>query len=317
MLSRRILRIKVMQVLYSKLLGKDLSAGQLESVLTSRIKKTETLYFIFLQYLIEICNYVVVDAAKRGQKLLPNEGDLNVNIDISNNKVLVAFSKDELFLKTLEQHSVMGYIEVKLVKKMHDKLTATPKYAEYVAKENKTLEDDKDITRYIVKKVIGVSEDLEEMLAEHFINIEDDHFLTLHSIQKIIKEYQESDETRFVKAILLKEDRSEDIIFAKTLLKEYEQNELDFNKVIEPRLKNWDIDRVAVMDTILMKMAICEFVKFPYIPLKVSMNEYIDISKEYSTPKSKDFINGILDKTMRDLQDKGEIKKLGRGLINS
>ena len=101
------------------------------------------------------------------------------------------------------------------------------------------------------------------------------------------------------------------------MINNYLSNREALEKIIEPRLKNWDMDRVALMDIILIKLAIVEFLYFPYIPLKVSMNEYIDISKEYSTEKSKDFINGILDKTMKGLNDNGKIKKLGRGLINN
>ncbi|MEZ4978706.1 MAG: transcription antitermination factor NusB, partial [Chitinophagales bacterium] len=152
---------------------------------------------------------------------------------------------------------------------------------------------------------------------EHFMNLEDDHFICLHSIQKILKDNADQSAEDFVKAILLLEDDSEDVEFSKDLLSNCLDKDEELDEIIKPKLKNWDLDRIALMDIVLIKQAIAEFLYFPYVPLKVSMNEYIDISKEYSTEKSKDFINGILDKVMKDLSDKGKIKKLGRGLINN
>jgi transcription antitermination protein NusB len=317
MLSRRNLRIKVMQVLYAHLVGSETDSSKLEKILVSRINKAEDLYFVFLLYLVEICNYSVVDASKKASKFIQTENDKNASTDLSNNAVLLLFKDEYHFLEPLDRRGLHGYVDPKLVRNLFKILYNSQKYQNYISIKEKTFDDDVAILRYIVKKVIGASEEMEEMLEQHFINIVDDHFTTLQSIQKKLKDFKEETKENFLNDFLLKDLNSEDVDFSKELLKKYIQNQDEFEGIVQPRLKNWELDRVAVIDIILIKMAICEMKYFPSIPLKVTLNEYIDISKEYSTPKSKDFINGILDKVMKDLKDKGEIKKTGRGLINN
>jgi transcription antitermination protein NusB len=317
MLSRRNLRIKVMQVLYAHLVGSETDSSKLEKILVSRINKAEDLYFVFLLYLVEICNYSVVDASKKASKFIQTENDKNASTDLSNNAVLLLFKDEYHFLEPLDRRGLHGYVDPKLVRNLFKILYNSQKYQNYISIKEKTFDDDVAILRYIVKKVIGASEEMEEMLEQHFINIVDDHFTTLQSIQKKLKDFKEETKENFLNDFLLKDLNSEDVDFSKELLKKYIQNQDEFEAIVQPRLKNWELDRVAVIDIILIKMAICEMKYFPSIPLKVTLNEYIDISKEYSTPKSKDFINGILDKVMKDLKDRGEIKKTGRGLINN
>lgn len=306
-----------MQVLYSNNIGGDLSFLKQEGMLLARIQKTKQLYFVYLQYLLEICQYSLVDASKRANKFILKEEDVNVNTSIANNSIIKALNANEEFHALQKTHSVLGFMDKKIIKNMFNALLKAPKYVKYCEIEEKTKANDAEILRYISKKVIGASDELDEFLAEHFMSLEDDHFITLHSLQKKFKEYESDNLEVFIRSLLLGEDDQEEIYFSKDLLaKCLEMNE-ELDEIIKPRLKNWDIERIAMMDIVLIKQAICEFLYFPYIPLKVSMNEYIDISKEYSTEKSKDFINGILDKVMKDLNDKGKIKKLGRGLINN
>lgn len=317
MLSRRNLRIKVMQVLYAHLMGKELEIGKLEKILVSRIEKAENLYYIYLLYLVEICNYSIVDASKKASKYIQTESDKNVSTALAHNEVLALFKNDYNFLHPIDDRGLNGFVDSALVKKLFKKLIESEKYKDYVAKESKTMEDEVEILRYIVKKVIGSSEELDDMLEQHFINIADDHFVALQSIQKKLKDFKENSKEEFLRDFLLLNKSDEDIEFSLELLKKCILHEDEFEALVQPRLKNWELDRVAVIDVILIKMAICEMKYFNSIPLKVSLNEYIDISKEYSTPKSKEFINGLLDKIMKDLKDNGEIKKTGRGLINN
>jgi transcription antitermination protein NusB len=317
MLSRRNLRIKVMQVLYAHLLGDETDWGKMDKILVSRINKAEDLYYVYLLYLVEVCDYSVVDASRKASKFIKTEKDKNACTDLSNNSVLMMFKNDPHFLAQLENRSLHGFVDSKLVKALFAQLSESSKYQEYIENKNKTLEDDVAILRHIIKKVIGSSEQLEELLEQHFINIVDDHFITLQSIQKKFKDFVPEKKEAFLSDLLIKDTDTEDVEFSKELLKKYIQHKTEFDDIVQPRLKNWDMDRVAVIDIILIKMAVCEMKYFPSIPLKVTLNEYIDISKEYSTPKSKEFINGILDKVMKDLKDKGEIKKTGRGLINN
>ena len=306
-----------MQVLFAHRIGGVESTAALEKMLMSRIDKTKQLYFVYLQFIIEICQYALVDEAKRANKFIVKEEDINVNTDIAKNAVLLSILGSETFKRKQKEHSAAGFVDKKIVKDLFKQLQQTEKYVNYCEIKEKSAADEMEILRYIAKKIIGASEDLDELLAEHFINLEDDHFITLHSLQKMLKEYNETDPASFLQSILLENDDSEDINFAKDLLDKSLEYDETVDHIIQPRLKNWDMDRVAIMDVILLKLAIIEFMYFPYIPLKVSLNEYIDISKEYSTSKSKDFINGLLDKTMKILTDEGKIKKLGRGLINN
>jgi N utilization substance protein B len=317
MISRRILRVKVMQVLFAHRIGGLESPAALEKMLLGRIDKTKQLYFVYLQFLIEISQYALVDSAKRANKFIQNDADLNINTDISKNSILLALCSDDVFKSKQKQFSSNAFIDKKLVKDLFKLLQQTDKYVNYCEIKEKSTADEIEILRYIAKKIIGASEPLDELLAEHFMNLEDDHFITLHSLQKKLKEYKDTDPSNFFKSFLLEEDDSEDVEYAKDLLYNSLEHGEEIDHIIQPRLKNWDMDRVAMLDVILLKLTICEFLYFPYIPLKVSLNEYIDISKEYSTSKSKDFINGILDKTMKILADEGKIKKLGRGLINN
>lgn len=316
MLSRRNLRIKVMQVLYAHLMGKE-GISNLEKILTSRIEKAENLYFIYLLYLVEVCNYSIVDASKKASKYLQTESDKNVSTHLAHNEILGLFKNHYNFLKPIDDRSLNGFVDASLVKKLYKKISESEKYKNYLDKESKSFEDEVEILRYIVKKVIGASEELDEMLEQHFINIADDHFVALQSIQKKLKDFKEIENENFLRDFLLVESNEEDVNFSLDLLKKCVQFDDDFEALLQPRLKNWELDRVAVIDVILIKMAICEMKYFSSIPVKVSLNEYIDISKEYSTPKSKEFINGLLDKIMKDLKDSGDIKKTGRGLINN
>lgn len=306
-----------MQVLFAHMVSGEENNVNLEKLLLNKIDKTKQLYFVYLQYLIEICQYAVTDAARRANKMIKDDTDDNVNTDLANNDFISSLLEDQIYKNMVKEYNTPSFINKKTIKDLFKQLEATEKYVKYCEIKNKKKEDHVEILRYISKKIIGASNDLDEQLAEHFMNLEDDHFITLHSLQKKLKDYATETPENFFREFLLNIDNSDEIEYSKELLYSCLKNNSELDKIIEPRLKNWDMDRVAMMDIVLLKLAICEFLYFPYIPIKVSMNEYIDISKEYSTNKSKDFINGILDKTMKILKDEGKIEKLGRGLINN
>lgn len=306
-----------MQILYAHSISDGENITILQKQLTQKIDKTKQLYFVYLQYLIQICEYVLVDASKRANKFILTEEDINVNKDLADNGILKLLVSNTTLQEIQKQYKTKSFVDANLVKKLFNNLKTKEKYVKYCKLESRNKKDETEILRYILRRIIGTNELLDEALSEHFINIEDDHFLCLQSLQKIIKSYPKFSEEEFLKNILLQFEVEEEINFSKELINNYINNQNQLNEIIGPRLKNWEMDRVSLVDIVLLKMAISEFLYFPYIPLKVSINEYIDISKEYSTEKSKDFINGILDKTMKDLKSEGKINKLGRGLINN
>ncbi|MFT4644476.1 MAG: N utilization substance protein B [Planctomycetota bacterium] len=316
MLSRRIIRIKTMQVLFSDAIGKDISPVVLEKALMESIKDTKKLYYTYLIYLVEIANYSVIYSSKQANKMFNEEENIVISTKIASNKIIQQVTESKVYQDYINFNKLHPFINKKIVKDLFLTLITKDKYINYVEKKITTEEDDKEILRYIIKKVIGSSQELDDDVAEHFTNIEDDQYYALISLQKKLKSFDNKKDSLFLHNFLLQESKDDVISFAKDLLAKYYDHEEELVEIIKPKLKNWDIERIAVIDIVMVKMAICELKYFPNIPVKVTINEYIDLAKEYSSDKSKDFMNGILDKIMKDLQEKGQLRKQGRGLIN-
>lgn len=312
MLGRRNLRIKVMQELYSWEIDHEIPLNKLEGHLAGQIHKSSALYLTNLLYLIEVCNYSMVDKAKRLAKYIQTEDDTNARTTIAANVVIQNLQADEQFTASVKKDGIHNYISQDIVRDIFNELAAKQKYKDYSALDKPTLEQDKEIILYLIKKFFDTNKDLEHHLEEIFINYDDDNALLLHVLGKYIEAFDTEKSNNFFPG---QKDWEEEKKFALLLLARTIQQNEELIALIEPKLKNWDMDRVAVLDLILMKMAVCELKYFPNIPVKVSINEYIDISKFYSTPKSKDFVNGVLDKVKNEMMDKGEIKKFGRGLM--
>ena len=312
MLGRRNLRIKVMQELYSWEMDHDIPVHKLEGHLSGQVVKSGSLYLTNLLYLVEICNHSMVDKAKRLAKYIQTEDDTNARTTIAANAVILKLQEDEQFLAGVKKEGIRNYISTDIVRDIYNDLASKQKYKDYSALDKPTLEQDKEIIAFIIKKLLDTNKDLEHHLEEIFINYDDDNGLLLHVLGKYIDAFDLAKENNFFPG---QKDGEEELKFAQLLLARTIQQNEELIAMIEPKLKNWDMDRVAMLDLILMKMAVCELKYFPNIPVKVSINEYIDISKFYSTPKSKDFVNGVLDKVKNEMLDKGEIKKFGRGLM--
>lgn len=301
-----------MQELYSWEIDHEIPLHKLEGHLSGQIVKSGSLYLTNLLYLVEICNYSMVDKAKRLAKFIKTEEDNNARTTIAANVVIQNLQVDEQFLSGVKKEGIRNYISEDIVRDIFNELSSKQKYKDYSALDKPTLEQDKEIVAYIIKKLLDNHKDLETHLEEIFINYDDDNGLLLHVLGKYIDAFDPEKPNNFFPG---QKDWEEEKKFALLLLARTIQENEELIKLIEPKLKNWDMERVAILDLILMKMAVCELKYFPNIPVKVSINEYIDISKFYSTPKSKDFVNGVLDKVKNEMLDKGEIKKFGRGLM--
>jgi N utilization substance protein B len=312
MLGRRSLRIKTMQLLYGYELNKDLSIGSLESQLIKSMNKTATLYLSLLAYLNEICQYSMVDAGIKLAKYIKSEDDNKVNTQIANTDLLKNIFEHDEFSFWLKKEKINSYLDKDLPKSLFMILRDKPKYKDFCKIAGPTIEEQNDMLSYIVKKIMAGNKSMEDTLEESFSNFDDDGFLLFHLIQKYIDGAKDASPNVFVEAVKTWEEEQR---FPKELLKQYISHNDELLTLIQPNLQNWDIERIAVIDTVLMKMAVCELLYMPTVPVKVSINEYIDISKIYSTPKSKDFVNGVLDKTKQQLQEAGLIKKQGRGLM--
>ncbi len=303
-----------MQALYSAEVNPDVPLHTLESELEKNIDRSVALYLTNLAYMVEICQYSLVDVARRMAKYIKTEEDEKASTIIATNRIVLFLQNNKAYNDLLKKFKIHNYIDQDVVKAMfnmlHDKYT----YKNYIANVPPTLEQDKEVIGLIVKKILAKSKEFEAQIEDAFVNYDDDQLLLNHVMQKYVEGFTEEDENAFLAGIYQWEEEKK---FGVDLLKKcYKHNE-ELTQDIEPNLKNWEMDRIATLDLILMKMAVCELKYFPTVPIKVSINEYIDISKIYSTPKSKDFVNGVLDKTKLQLIEKGLVNKQGRGLVDS
>ncbi|MFN8276875.1 MAG: transcription antitermination factor NusB [Chitinophagales bacterium] len=312
MLGRRSLRIKVMQVLFGLEMHPETPLATLESELEKSMARSRKLYLADLQYLIEVCEYSMVDAARRMAKHVKTDADKNVSTQIAANAVVRYLKENPIFQQYVKTEKIQHYVSQDVVKNLFVSLSEKPKYKEYAALQKPTLEQDLEVMSLLVKKVMNGSDELESHLEEFFINYADDQQLLTHVLLKYLEGFKPDQEQALLEGIAAWEAEQK---FARDLLKQYVLHSEELAADIKPNLANWDMERIAVLDLVIMKLAVCELKYFATVPVKVSINEYIDISKLYSTPKSKDFVNGVLDKTRKQLQEAGLIKKQGRGLV--
>lgn len=313
MLGRRSLRVKTMQVLYGYELNKELGLSTLEQQLTKSTEKTVSLYLAYITYLYELTQYSLVDVAIRMAKYIKTEDDKNLSTQLAVAPILQSLFENSEWKAFLATEKTFSLIDKEVVKSLFTQLRTKQRYKDFCAHENPTNTQFNDLLAYIVKKVITDNDLLESQMEEKFSNFDDDSFLLLHLIQKFFEGLKENnDPSVFIEAVRTWKNEQR---FPSDLLKQYYQHDDEITKIIEPNLQNWDMDRIAVLDMTLMKLAVCEMLYLPTVPVKVSINEYIDISKIYSTPKSKDFVNGVLDKIKLQLTNSGQIKKQGRGLV--
>ena len=303
-----------MQALYSAQVNPDVPLSTLENELDKSIDRSVALYLTNLAYFVEVCQYSLVDTARRLAKYIKTEDDNNASTLIAANRLVVYLQNHKAYNAMLKQYKIYNYVDQEVVKAMFNMMYDKYTYKNYIANTAPTLEQDKEVAGLIIKKILAKNKEFEAQLEDNFINFDDDQLLLNHVMQKYAEGFIEEDENAFIAGIHQWEEEKK---FGIDLLKKCYQHNEELTEDIEPNLKNWEMDRIAALDLILMKMAVCELKYFPTVPIKVSINEYIDISKIYSTPKSKDFVNGVLDKTKLQLMEKGLVNKQGRGLVDS
>ncbi|MCS6934876.1 MAG: transcription antitermination factor NusB [Chitinophagales bacterium] len=311
MLGRRSLRIKVMQTLYGWELDHDIPLSKLRALLQTQTDKAIWLFLTDLCYLVEICLYSKEDKAKRMAKFIKTDDDLRATSTIASNVIIRYLQNHTVFNDLVKKHGIFYNVSREVIKTIYNDLYATGFYKTYAALAEPTLEQDRQVIISLLREVINEHPALEQQLEEIFPNLDDDQPLLLHIISKYVEEF-DPEKNNFFSGLELWEEEKK---FAFELLDKTVEHHEEFIRLIQPNLQNWDMERVAVLDLILLKMAICELLYFPTVPVKVTINEYIDISKFYSTPRSKDFVNGLLDKIKNQLTEQGAIKKYGRGLL--
>ncbi len=313
MISRRIIRIKVLQVLYAYYTSPEKSINNSEKELIFSVQKTYDLYHHLLQLVIEIADQANSIIELRKKKHFPTEADLNPNTRFVNNHFIYQLRTNKALEKQLEQSKLSWSNEPELIKKLYNALVESDFYQQYMEKADSNYQDDKKVIELLFAEIILQSEDLISILEEESIYWNDDVDFVVSMIIKTIKKFKEYSNENSNLMPKFKDDEDQD--FLKNLFRKCALNHDDLKKVVEAHTVNWDVERIAFLDNLIMEMAIAEFLHFPSIPTKVTLNEYIELSKYYSTQKSRNFINGILDKALKALKQDDQIKKAGRGLI--
>ena len=309
MLNRRFLRIKVMQMLYSFYQHEGADVAFFEKELFKSLDKVYNLYIYVLALFTDLHHnaHLVIDEHKN--KRLPTKDDLNPSLKFINNSLLVALSESKELKKEIEKQKVSWGENLDVVRKLYNEICAGEDYKNYMAIAEPGIKDDRNLLINIIVNHLDEHDLLNHVFEEQNIHWADDTFLAFNSAIRTFETF----DGNFRLMPLLK-DVEDDKLFVSTLFKKTIQYNTQHEELIQAHTKNWELDRIANMDMLLMKMAIAEILHLKNVPVKVSLNEYIDISKEYSTPNSKTFVNGVLDKIILQLKNEGKIEKTGRGL---
>lgn len=317
MLNRRHLRIKVLQILYAYFQTEDRDAYRSEKELMRSIEKMYDMYLYYLLIFEEQLVFAERRIEERMNKVRPNADDLNPNRKFVNNQIFKYFSLNTDLKRQSETHKInwVGAVENDLMKKLFLHLTETEIYQDYMNNGVQSFEDDKQFALNIFKTEIANFELIHDFYENQSIYWIDDIDLVCSMVLKTIKLIPENGNIN-MPVLTLYKDEADERAFTETLFRKTIQDDVKNDALIQELTENWELDRIAKMDIILLKMALTEFTALTSVPKKVTLNEYIEISKFYSTPKSQQFINGILDKAVAMLDKDGQVKKTGRGLIN-
>lgn len=272
------------------------------------------MYFYYLLIFEELTTLATHRIEEGKVKRLPTEEDLNPNLKFINNKVFSLLKNNRILKEKLSQRKISWVGEQDVLKKLFKEVRGSEEYEEYMSTRESSFEEDKAFATKLFKKTIANFEPIHYLFEERSVYWVDDIDLICSMVIKTLKQFTEkSDE--FEPLLTLYKEGDDEEEFAKILFRKTIANNAEISREIDERTKNWEMDRIASIDVILMKMAITEAKEFTQIPLKVTLNEYIELSKYYSTPKSSIFINGVLDKIFSDMKKSGEIVKTGRGLL--
>lgn len=312
MISRRLLRIKVMHLLYAYFNSNDGGLKKYENDLQYSIEKSYDLYHLFFLLLLDVREYAVrrIDRAKN--KRVPTQQDLNPNLKFVNNRVIKQLDNSTRFHRYIENQKLTWVNHPELIKRVYNDLDQSDVFNRYMYSEEDSYKDDKEFVIKFYAEYLVNNDLLYQILEEHSIFWNDDiEFVLSMNIKSIEKAKPDNIDLNLFRLFKNEEDSE----FAKKLFRMVVLNHEEHEKLIQGNIKNWDVDRIAKLDLMVLEMAVTEILQFPSIPVKVSFNEYIELVKFYSTNRSNAFVNGVLDKMIGQLKKEGKVKKVGRGLM--
>ncbi len=316
MFNRRNLRIKVMQALYAFFRSENPDLKKSEKELLLSIEKVHDLYVYLFLLLTETANFTARYIEQSKERHLPTNEDMDQHRKFINNRFIKALNENKDFKRFIKSKKLSWSVSggSGLVKKVFLHIKSSPEYALYITSPDDSYKADVEFIHTMFKNHIACFPPLRQFLEQENIFWAVDLDLVNYMICRTIKfSGSFSKDTPLLCQYI---DDAEDREFVLNLFRKTILHEKKYEKLIGKKAKNWETDRIAMMDILLMKMAMCEILEFPTVPVKVSLDEYIEIAKQYSTPRSNIFINGILDKLAADFRKGKKIKKTGRGLVN-
>lgn len=320
MLNRRIIRIKVMQALYAFFQSQNDDIEKGEELLFKSFEAIYDLYLYILSFFIELQKFSQQKIEEAKLKFLPTYEDIHPNTKFIDNRYLKRLSEDIKFQAQLKERNISWNGEEDIIKNIFQNIKESKIYKRYMNSPDNNYQQDKDFVVDIFINRILKLQLLDDYLEDKDIFWSDAYDMVASQIIKTIHSFDEEKVTNPMAygegAIFsLYKDYENDSGFARDLFRKTILNSAEYEKIISQKAEHWEKERIVFMDMLLMKMAVCEFLEFPTIPIRATMDEYIDISKYYSTTKSSYFINGILDKIIKEFQKENKIDKIGRGLV--
>lgn len=302
MISRRYIRVKVMQALYTRsTTGDEGKPGDPQKGLQKQFDLSRDLFQYIIFFITEVARYAEKDSHQRSAKHLPSSQDLNVNTKIAGNEALWKIKEDAALVAEWKASKPEMRLDKDLVRRMYLQLSESDRYKQYIADEGRNPKEEKAIIIYILNDLLLKDEVWLSHMEESYSNWDDDAELIVQLANTYLQKPGSSAIQTFVPL-----DKAQ---YARTLLTTVLEKDSYLEELITPKLKNWDPERIASLDMILMKMGVAEFLYFETIPPKVTINEYIELAKDYSTAQSGQFINGILDSIHKELAGEGKLQK--------
>lgn len=320
MINRRFLRVKVLQAVYAYLgSGEDVVENGVKHLLES-IDKMKDLFVWQLSFLVETKRFAENRIEENKRKNFPTQEDLHPNMRYVENKVLNALENNRDLRKEEERLKINWADHQDIVRNYYNMMRDTQEYKDYMSDSVNNFEHDKKFIVKMINEYFADLDLLQDFYEEKSIFFVDDYHLVSSMLVKFFADMKASFNEFSLLPTIYKTEKdavNEDKEFVKNLFRQVLKHDDEYGKLVGANTSNWEKERVCVMDMIILKLALTEFLCFPYIPVKVTMNEYIEISKYFSTPKSKIFVNGILDRILKKLTEENAIVKKGIGLLDS
>ena len=313
MISRRLLRIKALMALYAYNRREDDDLVKAEAELMYSIRKTYDLYHYIMMLVTEIADIASDKIEQSLLKKMPTPEDLNPNRRFIDNRNIAQIEKNTALKRYISESGLSWVNYLHIPRTLYNKMTGWDVYQQYMNSLDNNYQADKKFVISLITDLFLNSEDLHTCLEEQSIYWNDDLEYVLVMIEKTLKKFKAESGERGALMPLFKNQEDEEfvkILFRKTIL-----HAAEYSSLIETNTTNWEVERIALMDILVMEMAITEILEFPEIPVKVTLNEYIEIAKYYCTSKSSTFVNGILDNIIKEIREKGLFNKSGRGLL--